>query len=243
MPRPSRSPSRRRVPATGRVSKEPRRTVGEIAISNGRTTRANCQRGRSIAVTHEGRLRQKTGGICRFQRLKAAAAALASSVMNSRHLIWPLTRSPRWDRVVSMAPISITQSRHWCRESRRVGCPLLGLGKAGIQRRALQRHLLKTADEPVEARDHLPSLGPALSKCVHPSRPRRLKKFRAYASPLQTPQRPIHTAGPPMTREATMQERLPCGRGQLRPPLYAARFCAVLVYPMQFSSACRRLGL
>ena len=60
------------------------RTVGEIAISNGRTTRANCQRGRSIAVTHEGRLRQKTGGICRLQRLKGAAAALSSSVMNSR---------------------------------------------------------------------------------------------------------------------------------------------------------------
>src|SRR2546430_4925912 len=27
--------------------------------------------------------------------------------------------------------------------------------------------LLKTADEPVEARDHLPSSGPAPSKCVH----------------------------------------------------------------------------
>jgi hypothetical protein len=95
MPRPSRSPSRRRVPATGRVSKEPRRTVGEIAISNGRTTRANCQRGRSIAVTHEGRLRQKTGGICRFQRLKGAAAALPSSVMNSRRFALAFNRSPR----------------------------------------------------------------------------------------------------------------------------------------------------
>jgi hypothetical protein len=121
-------------------------------------------------------------------------------------------------------------------------CPLSG-GKRAFSDAPCNVMLLKTADEPVEARDHLPSSGPALSKCVHPSRPRRLKKFWAYASPLQTPQRPIHTADPPMTREATMQERLPCGRGQLRPPLYAARFCAVLVYPMQFSSACRRLGL
>ena len=72
--------------------------------SNGRTARANCQRGRSIAVTHEGRLRQKTGGICRFRKLKGAAAALPSSVMNSRRLICPLTRSPRWDRVVCDGP-------------------------------------------------------------------------------------------------------------------------------------------
>jgi len=77
------------------VSKEPRRTVGEIAISNGRTTRANCQRGRSIAVTHEGAIAPKdwrdlsvpkTQGRCRRtaeQRDELAASDLPAHSITS----------------------------------------------------------------------------------------------------------------------------------------------------------------
>src|SRR5260370_34902299 len=79
-------------------------------------------------------------------------------------------------------------------------CPLSG-GKRAFSDAPCNVMLLKTADEPVEARDHLPSSGPAPSKCVHPSRPRRPKKILGLCKPAANAAktdphgRPPHDAG------------------------------------------------